>query len=323
MSHCSAFGDETAPAISVLMSMRNGMPFVKQTIASIIGQTFTDWEGIVVDNASQDGSAEYVAQVAQTEPRIRLLRNERDLGHSGGLNRGLAVCRGKWIARMDADDIALPNRFERQLGFVQSHPDVRVTSCLAYYIDSQGRRVGKTVCDLITRDDFERYQTRIEPMGILHPGAFIDRLLLLEVNGYRPEFDPANDIDLWARLSERALILVQPEYLLEYRVHKDSVSAQGFLLARNKTQWIRACMRARRSGAVEPTWQEFLAERRSAPWWLKINRWRKTSAKRLYRQSGLHFVNACRIRALLEMGAATLLEPTYAVPKIKDQFYKI
>jgi glycosyltransferase involved in cell wall biosynthesis len=315
--------EHSAPLISVLMSMRNARRYVAETIASIMAQTFSDWEMIVVDNASDDGSADYVKDLTQNEPRIRLLRNSSDLGHSGGLNRGLAECRGKWIARIDADDVAFPMRLERQLDFVFQHPEVKVTSCLAYYIDAAGRSVGRTYHDLTTRETFEHYMARNEPIGILHPGAFIEKNTLSAVGGYREEFGPANDIDLWCRIGERGgIILVQPEYLMKYRIHSGSISARSFMLARLKCQWARDCMRARRSGRPEPAWDAFLASRKNAPWWRRLNRWRKTHAKRLYRQSGQNFVCDRRLRALVEISLATLLEPNYTLPRLQVQRLK-
>ena len=100
------------PKISVLMSVRNGLPYLKQTVPSILGQTQHDFEFVIVDNCSTDGSRELLQEVARTTSRVKLILNERDLGHSGGLNRGLEACRGEWIARIDADDVALPNRLE-------------------------------------------------------------------------------------------------------------------------------------------------------------------------------------------------------------------
>ncbi len=125
------------------MSVRNGMPYVEQTVQSILAQTCADFEFIVVDNASTDGSALAIEKIAQRDERITLLRNAQDLGMSGGLNRGLEVCSGRWIARMDADDIAQPDRFERQLEFLAANPDVKATSCLAYYIDETGKQVAR------------------------------------------------------------------------------------------------------------------------------------------------------------------------------------
>lgn len=310
----------TAPEISVLMSVRNGLPYLQDAVASIIGQTLADWEFIIVDNASTDSSAAVIEEIAAREPRIRLIRNPSDLGHSGGLNRGLEMCRGRWVARMDADDIALPNRFERQLEFLRQNLDVAVTSCLAYYINGQNKTVGKTAHDLTTRGAFQRYLANNLPIGILHPGAMMSRELLVQVGGYREAFGSANDIDLWGRLVDAgAIILVQPEYLMKYRVHGGSLTAQRFQLARLKTQWARDCMRARRRGVPEPAWEEYVAQRQSAPWWLRLNRWRKATAQRLYRESGQEFISDHVFRAALHIGVAMLLQPLYTVPRLLGQ----
>ena len=311
------------PLISVLMSVRNGMPYVDLTVHSILAQTFTDWEFIIVDNASTDSSRDVIARISTTEPRITLLHSAKDLGHSGALNLGLQHCRGTWVARIDADDIALPDRLERQVEFLRNNPDVKVASCLAYYINSNGVRVGKSFHDLTTREAFARYMRENLAIGILHPGAVIDRTELKQVGGYRQEYGPANDIDLWARLCERGvLILVQEEYLVEYRVHKGSETAQDFGDSRLRYQWARDCMRARRQGRPEPAWETYVDDRLHAPWWKRLNRWRKTNARRLYRQSAQDLISKHAVRALMEMAIATFLQPTYTVPRLKGQLLK-
>jgi glycosyltransferase involved in cell wall biosynthesis len=304
------------------MSVRNGQPYLDSAIESICSQTYPDWEFIIVDNASSDGTPEVIERIARTDPRIHFVQNERDLGHSGGLNRGLELCRAPWVARMDADDVALPHRLESQLAFIRANPDVRTTSSLAHYIDTNGQRVGKTVTDLFTRQDFARYQNQGLSIGLLHPGALIDRALLEAIGGYRPEFGPANDIDLWCRISDHGLILVQPDYLMEYRIHGDSLSAQSFELARLKHLWARDCMIARRAGQPEPSWEAFLTLRKHAPWLTRLNRWRKMQAKRLYRQAAQHRVGTKSALAVIEMGASALLQPGYTIPRLRGQLSK-
>ena len=142
------------PTVSVLMSVRNGLPYVREAVDSIIGQTFTDWEFIINDNLSDDGTAEYLQEVARTEPRVKLVRGGDDLGCAGGFNQAGASATGRWLAIIDADDRAKPERLERQLAFVQTHPEVKAISCLAHYIDKKGRRVGKTYHDLTTPEAF-------------------------------------------------------------------------------------------------------------------------------------------------------------------------
>ncbi len=310
------------PAISVLMSVRNGIPYVGEAIASILAQTFTGWEFIIVDNASNDGSVDVLKRFAQQEPRIRLLFNASDLGASGALNRGLELCSGCWVARMDADDVAMPNRFERQLEFLRANPEVQVSSCLAFYINHEGAIVGKTFHDLKSREDFDRYVAQRQPIAILHPGAMVRRELVARSGGYRGQYEPASDVDLWARLVETgAVILVQQEYLMKYRVHSGSVTSQSLQHARLKYLWVKESMRARRMGQPEPTWERFLAARSEAPWWIRANRWRKDRARILYRHSAQDYISGRRIRALFEICGAALLQPNYTIPRLKGQRY--
>jgi len=309
------------PRISVLMAVKDGLPYVKPAVASILAQTFADFEFVIVDDASADGSSEYLERAAAADPRIVLLRNERNIGQSESLNRGLAVCRGEWIARMDADDVALPTRFERQLAFMRRNPDIAVTSCLAWYIDAAGHRTGRTVSDALTRQQFRHAREHNLAIGILHPGAFLRREVLARVGGYRSAFDPPSDIDLWCRISDEHLILVQPETLMEYRIHDAAMSASRFGHTRLKSMWARACTIARREGRSEPSWVSFLEERHAAPWWLRLNRWRKMSAKRLYRQSAQHYMAAHRVVSMREIALAMLLQPEYALPRLRAQIF--
>lgn len=310
---------EPAPQISVLLSVWNGMPYLPQTVESVLGQTHRDFEFVINDNLSTDGSREYLREVAARDGRVRVLFNEENRGHSGGLNHALAQCRGKWVARIDADDVALPARLERQLAFVEAHPGVRLTSCLAYYIDPAGRRVGKTYHPMATPEDFRRYMEQNEMIGLLHPGAFMERALVQAVGGYRGDFGAANDIDLWCRMAEAgSIILVQQERLMEYRIHPGAISS-NFFAARQKYEWARACALARRSGRPEPAWEEFLRSWQDQPLAIRLNRARKTRAKAFYRQAGLDFVLGRRVRALAGFALASALQPGYALRRFFGQ----
>ncbi len=112
----------TPPRVSVVLCVYNQAAYVAEAIASILGQTLTDLELIIVDNGSTDSSPEVVHSF--TDPRIRYVRNERNLGHAGSLNRGRALARGRYLAIMDSDDISLPERLARQADFLDAHPDV-------------------------------------------------------------------------------------------------------------------------------------------------------------------------------------------------------
>ena len=132
-----------------------------------------------------------------------------------------------------------------------------------------------------------------------------------------------SDIDLWGRLTEAgAVILVQQEYLMRYRVHGGSISAQSFEFNRLKYQWARDCMRARGCGVAEPSWEQYVAGRKNAPWWRRLNRWRKSNARKLYRQSAQDLISKRALRAAVEVVLATLLQPSYTVPRLRGQMYR-
>ena len=307
------------PAVSVIMSVWNGMPYVAETIDSIVNQTFADWEFIINDNASSDGTGAYLLQRAKTEPRIKVILSPENLGCAGGFNRSLAEARGRWVAIIDADDRALLRRLERQLEFVSRFPDIKVTSSLYYYIDRHGRRVARTYHELTTPEVYRDYMARNEAIGILNPGAFIDRETMVELGGYRQAFFPAEDADLWSRISERGMILVQAEYLMEYRVHAGSSIVQSFMASRMKYEWSRACAAARRGGRAEPSWDEFLAAWNARPLLTRLDSWRKTTAKRMYRQAAFDWLSRKPVVALSRAAFGGLLQPSYVFERLWHQ----
>jgi hypothetical protein len=213
---------------------------------------------------------------------------------------------------MDAGDIALPYRFERQLAFVRENPDVKATSCLAYYINATSRRVGKTFHDLTFRQAFRRYIAEGRAIGLLHRGALIERETLQRLGGYRAAFGPANDINLWWRVSDDGLVLVQSEYPMENRVHCASGIAQSFNLSR----CVSAGRKSRSHLGGVPC---------RAPQCAMVAALEPLAAsdrKRIYRQSALDRISFRSGRAVLKMGAAVFLQPTYAVRRVLGRRYR-
>ena len=314
----------SAPVVSIVMSVKNGMPFLPETVESILAQTECNWELVAVDNVSDDGSVAYLESVAAQDPRIRVLKNDEDLGMSGGLNRGLAESTAEWVVRMDADDIMLPNRIERQLAFIAENPDVRVSCCRGMYVNEHGEvALQTTASDLLTREKFHWYVETNEAIGLLHPGVIMHRQTVLDAGGYRKPFWPAEDIDLWNRLAEQGhVILVQDEVLLQYRLHSRSSITSGFKRGRQQYEWVRECMVARRQGQPEPTFDEFMARRQAEPILKKIDRWRKLNAKCYYREAGQARLAKNWPLFLLKLGCSAVLQPNYFGNRMQQQVFR-
>lgn len=318
MSH-----EASLPVVSILLTVRNGMAYLPECIDSIVGQTVSDWELIVNDNGSTDGTIAYMEGRAAMDQRIRLLPpSGEDLGAAGGLHRTIFEARAPWLAMVDSDDRMLPQRIERQLAFVAANPDVVATSSLAYYINEGGRRVARTYHDLTSRAAYERYMARDQIIGLLHPGGFVKRETMLAIGGYRREYEPAEDIDMWNRLSERGVVLVQPEMLMEYRVHAAQASARKFDLAHRKHLWVGASMVARRRGEPEPSWEAFCAAWREQPLPVRFNLGREAIGRRLYREAANSKISGRPVAAFVRFAAAVALRPGYAPKRLRAQLLR-
>lgn len=210
----------TAPVISVVMSVYNGEAFLREAIESILEQTFSDFEFIIIDDASKDGSREII--LSYKDSRIVFVQNEGNLGLTKSLNIGIRRARGKYIARMDADDISLPQRFERQLEFMDAHPDC--AACGTWY----------SVVDSALKFQY-KVEHRTDPEGIntalffynpiAHPTVIFRKEAVLNAEGYNEDFRRSQDYELWIRLSLMGYKMSNlSEILLLYRMSSGNIT---------------------------------------------------------------------------------------------------
>ena len=210
------------PALSVVMSVWNDEAFVGAAIDSILAQTFTDFEFLIIDDQSQDGSAGVIAQRAATDPRIRVLA-AGEKGRVPALNRLFAEARAPWVALMDSDDFCLPDRFARELDFLASHPDHGAISCNCAIIDAEGNPLVRPIIDRPLTH--EGIIANLEDGPLLnHNAVIVSRAAVAQIGGYHAAFRHAEDYDLWLRLSEVTKLANLPENLVNYRVYPGQVS---------------------------------------------------------------------------------------------------
>ena len=211
----------SAPRVSVLMAVHNGGPFLRGSIASILAQSFTDFEFVVVDDGSTDDSRATIDAVA--DPRLRSIAS-RHAGLTAALNLGLAACRGALIARMDADDVADPDRLAAQVAHLDGHRDVHIVCADAALIDAAGRVVGAhRMGPMWPRGLLDDLLFRSGGKPIIHPTVTLRRAVLESLGGYR-DFPCAEDHDLWLRACPRFRFAAIPRPLLRYRIHDAGLS---------------------------------------------------------------------------------------------------
>ncbi len=208
-----------APKVSVLMAVRNGERFVREAIASLYGQTYQDFELIVVDDGSTDGTPEILQQVKDS--RTFIYRNAENLGLTKSLNKGLSLCRGDYVARMDADDVSAPERLAKQVAFLEGHPDIALVGTPYYHIDAQGMVAAQI--DVPTGDDQIREALK-EKNCFGHGTIMARRSALVACGGYDERFVWAQDYDLWLRMAEQHRLANLDEPLYYWRSTEACVS---------------------------------------------------------------------------------------------------
>jgi hypothetical protein len=209
------------PPISVVMAVYNSAQTAPESIESILQQTFVDFEFIIVDDGSTDATGEILRDYAALDNRIRLYTQEKS-GLIASLNRHCRLAKGRYIARMDADDISLPDRFEKQFRFLEAHPEIGVLGTRIQDIGSSKDSQG--VLWPVPSDPDVVGWFLLFGNCIAHPSVMMRREVLERVGYYRPDALHIEDYDLWVRASEISRIANIAEVLVQYRLSEESVS---------------------------------------------------------------------------------------------------
>lgn len=210
------------PAVSVIMSVYNGEAYLKEAIESVIQQTFKNWELIVINDCSADSTAQILQDFSQKDERIRVHTNEVNLRLPASLNKAISLAKGKYIARMDADDICLPDRLAKQYAFMEAHSDIALSSCrfmtLKNGVYMSGGAGGR--CD---NEAIRAMLLVANP--ILHPGVFAKTEVMKKLP-YDTTLTCTEDLELWTRMAmEKQKMEILPECLLIYRLHDKQITS--------------------------------------------------------------------------------------------------
>ncbi|WP_411817090.1 glycosyltransferase family 2 protein [Hyphococcus sp. DH-69] len=210
------------PTVSVVMPAFNAEQYFYSAAASILNQEFTDFEFIIIDDHSTDQTETILRELAETDDRIKIYRNPKNIGVAASLNFGITTARGQYIARMDADDISLPQRFSKQVAFLDENPDFVFVGTGYQIIDAKGR---VTRADVEATESWECEWMSLFRMPIIHPSMMIRRSTLADIQKpYQSQYDGAEDYDLVQRLLAQGKGKAIDDICFQYRMHEQSVS---------------------------------------------------------------------------------------------------
>ena len=213
------------PKVTVLMPVYDGEKYLREAIDSILSQTFTDFEFLIIDDGSSDRTVNIIHSYEDT--RIILIKNETNLGLVATLNRGLSLAKGEYIARMDADDISFCDRLDQQVSFLDSNPEVSLLGTNAQVIDAKGNL--KDVCHIVSGDKLLKWQMCYD-CPFIHPTIMMKKSTASIVDGYtcdvikgREKYS-GEDYDLWRRIENISHIDNLQNILLYLRKHENNTT---------------------------------------------------------------------------------------------------
>lgn len=250
------------PMITVLMSVYNGGEFLFESIESVLGQTFQNFEFLIIDDGSTDKSAEIINKYANNDSRIVFIKKD-NTGLTDSLNVGLRHARGKWTARLDADDIALPDRLQNQLNFVEVNNNIFLLGAGCIEIDEAGTNLKEH--SYPSEHNILMKHLRTINKFFPHSSAFFNRQMVLDSGGYNERFSRSQDCDLWLRIGEIGKIACLDVPVIKLRKHSNMISNTN----NGKLQEVMGmcaiiCHLRRKEGFSDPSrmeenrWKEFL-----------------------------------------------------------------
>lgn len=316
--------NDKKPRVSVIMPVYNSEKFLRTAIDSILNQTFTDFELIILHDPSTDRSWEIIT--SYTDPRIRPVNNESRLGISGTLNKGIELAQGVYIARMDGDDVSLPNRLMEQVAFMDSHCEIGISGSWVKVIGDKTEYVWEYYTDP------DKVKASILFVASLaHPTVIMRKSLLDTYNlRYEDFHGSAEDYELWSRASECFRMANMGKVLLNYRVSGDNTSSVFLDKVMQASQKVRE--RLIKKLGIEPTKDEMNTHQFAArydapkgiPFMRVVEQWFQkllsaNAEKNIYKQSALqsilgHYWYGFAIRNIAEKGIWTLFWKSPLLP---------
>jgi glycosyltransferase involved in cell wall biosynthesis len=299
-------------AVTVVMTVYNGMPYLPASVDSILNQSLTNFEFIIVDDGSSDSTPEYLKSL--TDSRIKVIHQSRS-GQQAAAHRGILAASAPLIARMDSDDIAHPTRLEKQVRFLQQNADVGL-------VGSQITRRGEISSGLESNFPTD-HESIVDDLlhnrhSMCNPATMFRRDLYLSVGGYWPH-NIAEDWDMFLKIAEHAKLANLDEHLLCYRFHVGSINGRRIIEAQLYNEYAAELAWRRRDGRPEISYSEFLTSHRSQRFPTSVFFHLDCRSVALYRKGVADLHSGHPLRGTILTVASMLLSPGRVVRRVKHK----
>ena len=317
-----------ATVVTIIVCCYNASQTLHATLDSLQAQTYADLEILVVNDASTDGTADIVARYQASDPRIKMVAHEKNMGLAHGRKTGVEHASNDLLTFIDADDIAMPNMVERLLEELMADPMRLGVSSYRIYFDDE-RDLGVQKIGPTSKEDYMRIYKGGKLLFLSYPNL-VRRQDVLAVGSYRVDVMPnpdgirhedfCEDLDMWCRMSDLSAdgryFITLKEKLSRYRKPADSMSTKNLKHMQNKMRWIKDCLRRRRSNQPERSLADFLASRTA---WQRLGDWRSDNAAKFYKKAGFCYAQRNLVSMTWYLFLTGLMSPKLIRQKIATQ----
>lgn len=304
---------------SVVIPSYNSELYLRDAIESVLRQDYTCFELIVVDDGSTDASRSLATDLTKYQSFSRVILQENG-GVAKAMNRGIEAARGEWIVVMHSDDIMFPTRLSTLArSIADADEKIGIVTANVELIGERGDRLGAAGPDLPSNPFFLDAQNDDSVIGGLYHTA-LRKKVLEEVGGYAPDCRVNEDVELYNKILELGYgVLALPEVLMKYRIHSGAASDAKARELMVHWRFLKSQIRRRRAGEDVPTWDDFQRQRVERPWFIKLDEWRKDTAKIYYRRAAGALSGRQWVAVIIASAISLILQPRYILARWWDR----
>lgn len=301
--------------ISVVMPAYNSADFIREAIESVLNQTYPHFELIVIDDGSSDNTVQIVEEYQARDPRVKLIK-QQNAGVGAARNVGISTAQHPWIALMDSDDIALPERFEKQIAAIEANPDVVMWSSETRNMSDTGQaRQESKYGGPTSREEFNDLRRRGQMIYLATTAAIFRKDIAEQIGGFDPRFRSAGDTEFWDRMAAHGPTLALAEPLVLYRLHRQGIMAKRFAELYRNTQYLEKRARERVAGN-ELDFEHFIKDFAAQSGLKRLLRDADMRSQLHYRIAGTYISAKQYLPGLFQLGLAFIFNPRLIFQRI-------
>ena len=304
--------------ISVVMPVYNSEQFLAPAIQSILDQTYTTFEFIIVDDGSTDSTAEIIQKFAESDERIKIINGNHE-GVGKAMNLGIDHAIYPWVAVMHADDIAMPQRLERQIAAAQSDPEVVIWGTGGYHINADNDVLSYFQVGPQSKKECRQLRADARMVQAIHPTVMLNREVLIKAGGYDSTLHVAEDVELFDRMLCYGDLVTIPENLMRYRIHGASLSMAKNAKMHELRLYVLARQKHRNQTGEELTYEAFKRQHDQRPTITKLLDYRERMANFYYRRAGMAYGEKQYLKTVYYLSFSLMLRPLYPIQRAWKQ----